>query len=78
VLGFDSQERRVHQERTDASNHPASLRATKPLLLGYFSLHGGVNYSLERADGDKDINMFIGAEDDRPDRFACGRNTALV
>ncbi len=32
------------------------------LMLGFFSIHGGVNYSLERADGDRDINAFVGAE----------------
>jgi len=31
-------------------------------LLGYFSLHGGVNYSLERGDDDKDVNLFGGVE----------------
>ncbi len=31
-------------------------------LLGFFSLHGGVNYSFERADEDRDINFFAGAE----------------
>lgn len=31
-------------------------------LLGYLSVHGGVNYSLERADGDRDVNFFAGAE----------------
>lgn len=31
-------------------------------LLGNFSIHGGINYSLEYGDGDKDPNLFIGAE----------------
>jgi hypothetical protein len=31
-------------------------------LLGYLSIHGGVNYSLERADGDQDVNFYAGAE----------------
>ncbi len=31
-------------------------------LLGFLSLHGGVNYSLERADGDDDINGYFGVE----------------
>lgn len=31
-------------------------------LLGYLSIHGGANYSLERADGDRDVNFFAGAE----------------
>jgi hypothetical protein len=31
-------------------------------LLGYLSFHGGVNYSLENSDGDRDINVFAGVE----------------
>jgi hypothetical protein len=31
-------------------------------LMGNLSFHGGINYSLERADGDKDPNIFIGTE----------------
>ncbi len=31
-------------------------------FLGFLSLHGGVNYSLERTDGDKDINGYVGVE----------------
>ena len=30
--------------------------------LGFLSLHGGVNYSLERGDGDRDPNVFAGIE----------------
>jgi len=31
-------------------------------LAGNFSLHGGLNVSTEREDGDKDLNAFVGAE----------------
>lgn len=31
-------------------------------FVGDLSFHGGVNYSLERADGDKDPNVFLGLE----------------
>ena len=31
-------------------------------FLGFLSIHGGVNYSLERADGDRDVNFYAGAE----------------
>jgi hypothetical protein len=31
-------------------------------LLGNFSVHGGANYSLERMDGDRDPNIFVGVE----------------
>jgi hypothetical protein len=31
-------------------------------LAGYFSVHGGLNISTERGDGDKDLDFFVGAE----------------
>lgn len=31
-------------------------------FLGYLSLHGGTNYTFERADGDRDLNFFAGAD----------------
>ncbi|MCI0707791.1 MAG: hypothetical protein L0Y80_09955 [Ignavibacteriae bacterium] len=31
-------------------------------FIGYLSLHGGVNISLERSDGDKDMDIFTGME----------------
>lgn len=31
-------------------------------MLGYFSIHGGVNYSLEQDDGNKSFNFFGGCE----------------
>lgn len=31
-------------------------------FLGFLSLHGCINYTLERDDGDKDLNFMIGAE----------------
>lgn len=31
-------------------------------LLGYFSIHGALNYSLERDDNDKDLNLAFGFE----------------
>ena len=30
--------------------------------MGFLSLHGGVNYSFERADGDDSPNFFVGIE----------------
>jgi hypothetical protein len=30
-------------------------------FLEHLDFHGGVNYSLERGDGDKDVNLFAGA-----------------
>ncbi|HEX2984085.1 MAG TPA: hypothetical protein VHO28_11135 [Ignavibacteriales bacterium] len=31
-------------------------------FLGYFGMHGAINYSLERKDGDKDLNFSFGFE----------------
>ena len=31
-------------------------------ILGNLSLHGGLNKSTETNDGDKDLNMYVGAE----------------
>ena len=31
-------------------------------VLGYLSFHGGANYSLERTDGNRNINLFVGIE----------------
>jgi hypothetical protein len=31
-------------------------------VLGFFSLHGGANYSLERSDENRNINLFAGIE----------------
>jgi hypothetical protein len=66
VLGFDSQGRDGYLK--DLSRYviksPGFYAAVSKnySMLGFFSIHGGVNYSLERADGDKDVNVFAGVE----------------
>ena len=66
ALGFDSQGRDgflKDQDRYRIKSPGFYAVASKNyLLLGYFSIHGGVNYSLERADNDRDINLFAGVE----------------
>jgi len=66
VLGFDSQGKDGYIKGQDRyrSKSPGffAVASKNYLLLGYLSLHGGVNYSLERADGDKDPNVFLGVE----------------
>jgi hypothetical protein len=66
VLGFDSQGKDGYIKEQDRYRIKSpgffAVASKNYLLLGYFSLHGGVNYSLERADGDRDLNVFIGAE----------------
>ena len=66
VLGFDSQGRDGYLK--DLSRYiiksPGFYAAASKnySMLGFFSLHGGINYSLERADGDRDFNVFAGVE----------------
>lgn len=66
VLGFDSQGRDGYIKslsRYTIKSPGFYVAASKNYgLLGFFSLHGGVNYSLERADDDRDINVFAGVE----------------
>ncbi len=66
VLGFDSQGRDGHIKtlsRYSIKSPGVFAAASKNYsLLGFFSLHGGVNYSFERADDDKDFNVFAGIE----------------
>ena len=66
VLGFDSQGRDGYLK--DLSRYTVKspgfyvVGSKNYSMLGFFSIHGGVNYSLERADGDKDVNAFAGVE----------------
>lgn len=66
VIGFDSQGKDGYIKEQDRYRIKSpglfAVASKNYLLLGYFSLHGGVNYSLEGADGDRDVNLFIGAE----------------
>ena len=66
ALGFDSQGKELFVDSLDRN-------AIKPLgiyavgsknyqLLGYLSIHGGINYSNEQGDGNKNLNYFVGAE----------------
>ncbi len=66
VLGFDSQGRDgyITTLRRYSIKSPGVFAAASKnySLLGFFSLHGGVNYSFERADDDRDFNVFAGIE----------------
>lgn len=66
VVGFDSQGKDGYIKELDRYlvKSPGLYAAISKnyTLLGFFSLHGGVNYSFERADEDRDINLFAGAE----------------
>lgn len=66
ALGFDSQGRDGYLKELSryAIKSPGIYVAASKnySMLGFFSIHGGGNYSLERADGDKDFNVFAGVE----------------
>jgi len=66
VIGFDSQGiGSYHQgfERYDIKSRGFFLVASKNYrFLGRMGFHGGINYSLERSDGDKDLNLFAGID----------------
>jgi hypothetical protein len=66
ALGFDSQGKGVYDDsknRYQIKSPGFFVTAAKNFeFLGYLSIHGLINYSLERDDGDKDVNLGIGFE----------------
>jgi hypothetical protein len=66
TLGFDSQGKGVYFDSADrfAIKSPGFFAAASKnfALLGYLSVHGSVNYSLESGDGDNFVNLMAGIE----------------
>jgi hypothetical protein len=66
AFGFDTQGKEVYNKRLDRYTIKSlgffAVASKNYIVLGNLSFHGGINYSLERADGDKDPNIFVGAE----------------
>jgi hypothetical protein len=66
AFGFDSQGKENYiadANRFTIKSPGFFLVVSKNFLVaGFLSLHGGINYSLERADTDKDINAYGGIE----------------
>lgn len=66
ALGFDSQGYGAYNrgpERYDIKSKGFYATASKNyIFLGRLGFHGGANYSLERDDGDKEVNFFAGLE----------------
>ena len=66
TFGFDSQGKGFYDKslkRYQIKSPGFFLAASKNFeFFGYLSLHGVVNYSLERDDADKDLNLGIGFE----------------
>ncbi|MFA7228431.1 MAG: hypothetical protein WC061_05290 [Melioribacteraceae bacterium] len=65
-LGFDSQGKGQYDDNLDRFQIKSpgffAAAAKNFELLGYLSIHALVNYSLEREDGDKDLNLGLGFE----------------
>ena len=66
VLGFDSQghdgyDRSLSRYVIKSPGFFAVVSKNYS-ALGYLSVHGGANYSLERSDGNRNINLFAGIE----------------
>lgn len=63
-IGFDSQGREEYIDslkRYEIKSPGFFAVASKSFkVLGYSSIHGGINYSLEKSDGDASLNYYIG------------------
>lgn len=66
TLGFDSQGKGFYNRtvnRYEIKSPGFFAAASKNFqFLGFLSIHGMINYSLERADNDKDLNIAVGFE----------------
>lgn len=66
TLGFDSQGKGEYDESTERFEikSPGFFCAVSKNfeMFGFLGLHAGINYSLEREDGDKDANLWVGVE----------------
>lgn len=66
TIGFDSQGKGAYFDTDDRFEikSPGIFAAVSKNyeFFGYFSIHGEVNWSLEREDGDNDLNIMVGAE----------------
>jgi hypothetical protein len=68
AIGFDSQGKEPYLsadtlKRYTIKSPGVYIVASKNYeFLGNFSVHGGFNKSMETSDGDKDLNMYVGAE----------------
>ncbi len=66
ALGFDSQGHDGYHRGlgryTIKSPGLYAVFSKNYAVLGFFSIHGGTNYSFERSDGNRNINLFGGIE----------------
>jgi len=68
AIGFDSQGKEPYLDADSLKRYTIkspgffAVASKNYALLGNLSLHGGINYSLENKDGDKDLTLYVGAE----------------
>ena len=66
ALGFDSQGRGEYDPSQDRYTFKSpgvyAVVSKNSDFLGYLTMHAGGNYSLEKGDGDDDLNAYVGAE----------------
>ncbi|HQT92000.1 MAG TPA: YjbH domain-containing protein [Candidatus Kryptobacter bacterium] len=66
TLGYDSQGKDVYVPEYSRYLYksPGFFAAASKYftMLGYLGIHGGVNYSLENGDGNRNVNFYVGAD----------------
>ena len=66
AIGFDSQGKEPYVDSLDrySIKSPGAYLALSRnfAFLGNLSVHGGMHFTMERADGDKDMNVYLGVE----------------
>lgn len=66
TFGYDSQGKDAYIPQYDRYLYksPGFFAAASKYfnMLGYLGIHGGINYSLENGDGNKNINFYVGAD----------------
>ncbi len=66
AVGFSSQGKETYVDQFDRYTIKSlgfyAVGSKNYRAMGFLGLHGGINYSFERSDGDDDINVFVGAE----------------
>ena len=66
ALGFDSQGKEIYVDSTERytikSRGVFAVASKNYSFFGNLSVHGGLNWSMERKDDDSDLNFFVGVE----------------
>jgi hypothetical protein len=68
AIGFDSQGKEPYLKQDSLKRYTIkspgvyAVASKNYAILGNLSVHGGINKSMESDDGDKDLDLFVGAE----------------